>query len=48
MSRSCGGLQEAILEMLRVLLDPESMEGAVEKNEFLEAFYDRYIGKVGS
>lgn len=46
-SRSSGGLQEAILEMLRLLLDPETMDGAVEKHEFIEVFYDHYIGKVG-
>lgn len=43
-----GGLQDAIVEVLRVLLDPESMEGSLEKNEFLEVFYDNYIGKLVS
>lgn len=32
--------------MLRMLLDPETMEGAVEKNDFLELFYDKYIGQA--
>lgn len=35
-----------VLEMLRLLLDPESMEQSVEKNEFLELFYDKYIDKL--
>uniref|UniRef100_A0A061R721 Protein phosphatase 4 regulatory subunit 3 n=1 Tax=Tetraselmis sp. GSL018 TaxID=582737 RepID=A0A061R721_9CHLO len=45
-SELCGGLQEQVLEMLRMLLDPESMEQSAEKNEFLELFYDEYIGKL--
>lgn len=38
-----GGLQEQVLEMLRLLLDPETMEQNTEKNDFLELFYDKYI-----
>ena len=29
-----------------MLLDPESMNGALEKNRFLELFYDDCIGKL--
>lgn len=33
------GVQGAVLEVLRILVDPDSMEQAVEKNDFLELFY---------
>ena len=35
-----------VLEIWKVLLDPESMSGALEKNRFLELFYDECIGKL--
>mmetsp|Transcript_36846 Transcript_36846/g.103965 ORF Transcript_36846/g.103965 Transcript_36846/m.103965 type:complete len:862 (+) Transcript_36846:313-2898(+) len=45
-AKAQGGLQEQVLEMLKLLLDPESMEQSVEKNDFLELFYDHYIGQL--
>lgn len=41
---SAGGLQEQALEILKVLLDPETMESSVEKDRFIDAFYDEHIG----
>lgn len=38
------GVQEQILEILRLLLDPESVEQSV--NTFLETFYDKYVDKL--
>ena len=43
-----GGLQEQVTEILRVLLDPESMVQSTEKNDFLEKFYEVYIGQLMS
>ena len=40
------GVPEQVLELLKSLLDPDTMDQAVEKNEFLELFYDQYIGKL--
>ena len=37
---------EQVLEIWKMLLDPESMNGALEKNRFLELFYDDCIGKL--
>ena len=34
------------LELLRLLLDPDMMEGPVEKNSFLELFYSTYMSRV--
>lgn len=36
-----GGLPEQIGELLKMLLDPETMENLVEKDEFVEVFYDK-------
>eukprot|EP00898_Chlorokybus_atmophyticus_P008624 jgi/Chlat1/8763/Chrsp90S08124 len=38
-----GGLQAQLLEILRMLLDPSSMEALVEKGTFLELFYEEYV-----
>lgn len=43
---STGGLAEQVAELLKMLLDPETMEQSVEKNDFLEMFYDKYVAKV--
>lgn len=40
------GLQEAVLEMLRALLDPETMDASVEKDKFIDMFYEQYIGRL--
>ena len=44
MEQSAGGLQEQALEILKVLLDPETMESSVEKDRFIDTFYDNHIG----
>ena len=41
-----GGLQEGSLEAVRYLLDPESMTVNVERNEFLDVFYDHHLGAL--
>ena len=46
MSGGDGGLQEQALEILRILLDPESMVQNVDRNDFLEIFYSNYIGQL--
>lgn len=40
------GLQEQILEMLRILLDPDSMDQTPEKDKFLELFYDEHMAQL--
>ena len=35
-----------VLEIWKMLLDPENMEGPVEKNRFLELFYATCIGQL--
>ncbi len=35
-----------MLEIWKILLDPDTMEGSVEKNRFLELFYDGCIGTL--
>lgn len=40
------GLQEQILEVLRTLLDPDSMDQTPEKDSFLELFYERHMGTL--
>ena len=45
--RENGGVQEVMLEVVRLLLDPESMENSAEKDEFLEVFYQKmYLGQL--
>ncbi len=34
------------LDLLRLLLDPDMMEGPVEKNTFLDLFYDHHMSRV--
>ena len=49
---SHSGLQEQISDVLRMLLDPESLQqtggagGKDNKNEFWDVFYQNYFGKV--
>ncbi|KAK9804713.1 hypothetical protein WJX72_001481 [[Myrmecia] bisecta] len=40
------GLQRQVLEMLRLLLHPESMIQSAEKDEFLQMFYDNHITQM--
>ncbi len=35
-----------MLEIWKILLDPDTMEGAVEKNRFLDLFYEGCIGTL--
>ena len=42
----CEGLQSSVVEILKALLDPADLGGPVEKSEFLEVFYDAYIGQL--
>lgn len=46
MEQSAGGLQEQALEIMKVLLDPETMESTAEKDRFIDIFYDEHIGGV--
>lgn len=34
------------LDLLRLLLDPDMMEGPVEKNTFMDLFYDHHMSRV--
>ena len=40
------GLQEQVLDMLRMLLDPESLPTMPEKDNFVNLFYEKYIEKL--
>ena len=40
------GLQEQASEILKVLLDPDTMDSSVEKDRFIDAFYDDHVGKL--
>ncbi len=40
------GLQEQVVEILRGLLDSESLSVDAEKSEFLETFYSRYMSQL--
>lgn len=43
---SDSGLQEQVLEIFKVLLDPDTMENPVEKDEFMDCFYEKHIGGI--
>ncbi|KAH7621274.1 hypothetical protein Ndes2526B_g03615 [Nannochloris sp. 'desiccata'] len=43
---STAGLQEQCLEILKVLIDPETMDGSVEKDAFIDIFYERHVGRL--
>lgn len=40
------GLQEQALEILKVLLDPETMDSSVEKDRFIDSFYDNHVARL--
>ena len=40
------GLQGQVVDIVRMLLDPDSMEQSPEKDPFLELFYDKYAGEL--
>ena len=40
------GLQEQTAEVLRMLLDTETLDSAPEKDDFLELFYTRYMSHL--
>lgn len=41
--RSPGGLQEQALDVIKVLLDPETMESNEKRDKFIEIFYDGHV-----
>ena len=41
-----GGLQEHAVEVLRVLLDSDSLTDTTEKSNFLERFYSSYMKRL--
>eukprot|EP00887_Chlorella_sp_A99_P007007 scaffold2.g7007.t1 len=45
-ARSDSGLQEQELEMLKLLLDPDTLDSSVEKDAFMDLFYDSYLKKA--
>uniref|UniRef100_A0A7I4D3Y0 Serine/threonine-protein phosphatase 4 regulatory subunit 3-like central domain-containing protein n=1 Tax=Physcomitrium patens TaxID=3218 RepID=A0A7I4D3Y0_PHYPA len=46
-TQSEGGLQAQLLEIIRMLLDSETMEASqVEKSPFLEVFYEKYMDQI--
>lgn len=44
--RSTSGLQEQVLELLKILLDPETMDSQEEKDSFIDKFYDSHIWQL--
>lgn len=40
------GLQGQVVDIVRMLLDTESMDQSPEKDPFLELFYDKYVGEL--
>jgi protein phosphatase-4 regulatory subunit 3 len=42
------GMKSQLAEVLRMLLDPELMEGASEKDDFLNIFYEEYMNRLVS
>jgi protein phosphatase-4 regulatory subunit 3 len=46
-STSTPGLQEQMLEILKILLDPDTMESSgIEKDKFIDIFYEQHIKKL--
>ncbi len=43
---STAGLQEQCLEIFKVLIDPETMDGSVEKDAFIDIFYEQHVGRL--
>jgi protein phosphatase-4 regulatory subunit 3 len=42
------GVQAQLFELLKLMLDPETMDQPVEKSGFLELFYDKYVERLVS
>lgn len=40
------GLQGQVVDIVRMLLDPDSMDQSPEKDPFLELFYEKYVGEL--
>ena len=40
------GLQGQVVDIVRMLLDPDSMDQSPEKDPFLELFYEKYVGDL--
>lgn len=40
---ACRGVAQ-VLEMLKALLDPDTLEASAEKDKFVELFYDKHVG----
>ncbi|KAF8063085.1 smkA [Scenedesmus sp. PABB004] len=40
------GLPEQIAELLKLLVDPETMDGALDKNDFMDVFYNTFLDKL--
>ena len=40
------GLQGQVVDIVRMLLDPDSMDQSPEKDPFLELFYENYIEQL--
>jgi len=40
------GMKTQVAEVIRTILDPELMEGACEKDDFLNVFYDNYMERL--
>lgn len=40
------GVQAQLFELLKLMLDPETMDQPVEKSGFLELFYDKYVDRL--
>ncbi|RMZ52255.1 hypothetical protein APUTEX25_001645 [Auxenochlorella protothecoides] len=43
--RGCG-MQEQVLELLRILLDPDTMDASVERDAFIDSFYEAHAGTL--
>jgi len=44
--RSLGGLQEQCLDVIKVLMDPDTMENTEAKDKFIDLFYDAHISRL--
>jgi protein phosphatase-4 regulatory subunit 3 len=44
--RSLGGLQEQCLDVIKVLMDPDTMENTDAKDKFIDLFYDAHISRL--
>lgn len=39
-------MQEQVLELLRILLDPDTMDASVERDAFIDSFYEAHAGTL--